>query len=135
MVPRSLLHGAKPLAFPEWYTKHFFINDFIRGTGYAGSFVGELYLLGGYFTLIFGYLIIGYICSRVQKFSKSNNITATLVYSLFIYTILILPRYDLASLLIDVVFLYLPIIILCGGIENCNNQTQEGTLRICLKNY
>ena len=38
-----------------------------------------------------------------------------LVYSLFIYTILLLPRYDLASLLIDAVFLYMPLILICGG--------------------
>ncbi len=132
MVPRSLLGGAKPVAFPEWYTKHFFISDYLRGTGYAGSLVGELYLIGGFFTLIIGYLIIGYICSRIQEFSKKNsNITATLVYSLFIYTILLLPRYDLASLLIDTVFLYLPIILLCGGIDISNNQAQEGNSLIC----
>ena len=116
MVPRSLLGGNKPLAFPEWYTKHFYPADYARGTGYAGSIVGELYLIGGVLFLILGYLILGYISARIQKNeSKSQTITSSLVYALFIYNILFLPRYDLASLLIDLVFLYFPIIILCRG--------------------
>lgn len=33
-----------------------------------------------------------------------------IVYAVFVYTVLLLPRYDLASLLIDLVFTYLPLI-------------------------
>lgn len=114
MVPRNLLGGTKPLAFPEWYTMHFHFTDYMRGTGFAGSMVGELYLIGGLFSLIIGYLIIGYISARVQRYrAHSSSIRDTLVYSLFIYTIFILPRYDLGSLLIDIVFMYLPIIWFC----------------------
>ena len=116
MVPRKLLGGQKPLAFPEWYTKHFYPTDFARGTGYAGSMVAELYLIGGIPLLIFGYLLIGYISARIHKnVLKQQNSGSLLVYSLFIYTILLLPRYDLASLLIDAMFLYLPLILICGG--------------------
>lgn len=122
MVPRKLLGGTKPLAFPEWYTKHFYINDYLRGVGYAGSMVAELYLIGGLFVLIFGYLTIGYICARIQKYRKQgDSIKETLIYSLFLYTIVILPRYDLASLLIDVVFMYFPIIWFCGGVHEGEN--------------
>lgn len=115
MIPRRLLGGVKPLAFPEWYTKHFYPADYARGTGYAGSLVAELYLIGGIPLLMLGYFVIGYISARIQKnITKRKNVLNLLIYSLFIYTILLLPRYDLASLLIDIVFLYLPIILLCS---------------------
>lgn len=120
MIPRKLLGGTKPLSFPEWYTKHFHFDDFIRGTGYAGSFVAELYLIGGIILVIFGYLLIGYFCARIQKYRENtSSIKDTLVYSLFLYTIFILPRYDLSSLLMDAVFMYFPIILFCG--ENKTN--------------
>ena len=116
MIPRRLLGGQKPLAFPEWYTKHFYPTDYARGTGYAGSMVAELYLIGGIPLLIFGYLLIGYISARIHKnVTRQQGSGSLLVYSLFIYTILLLPRYDLASLLIDAVFLYMPLILICGG--------------------
>ncbi len=116
MIPRKLLGGLKPPAFPEWYTIHFHFSDYLRGTGYAGSMVGELYLIGDVYLVIFGYLIIGYISARIQKFREhKSNIRDTLVYSLFLYTIFILPRYDLSSLLMDAVFMYFPIIWFCGG--------------------
>jgi oligosaccharide repeat unit polymerase len=121
MVPRKLLGGNKPLAFPEWYTKHFYPTDYARGTGYAGSMIGELYLIGGIFLVVFGYFFIGYVCARIQKkgFNK-QNIHGRLVYSLFIYTILLLPRYDLASLLIDITFFYIPL-ILCMRFARVND--------------
>lgn len=116
MVPRGLLGGTKPLAFPEWYTKHFHPSDYARGTGYAGSMVGELYLIGGIPLLVVGYFMIGYICIRVQKRGdRAEDFFSVLIYSLFIYTILLLPRYDLASILIDVVFLYMPLVLCCRG--------------------
>lgn len=116
MVPRKLLGGIKPLAFPEWYTKTFHPTLYAKGIGYAGSFVAELYLIAGIPMVILGYFVVGYVCARIQKGnSHTNDFRKIMVYSLFVYTILLLPRYDLASLFIDVVFLYLPLIFLCKG--------------------
>lgn len=121
MVPRKLLGGVKPLAFPEWYTKHFYPADYARGTGYSGSMIGELYLIGGIFLVVFGYFFIGYVCARIEKKGlNKQKIQGRLVYSLFIYTILLLPRYDLASLLIDITFFYIPL-ILCMRFARVNN--------------
>lgn len=112
MFPRSLLGGQKPLAFPEWYTQHFYPADYARGTGYAGSMIAELYLIGGIVLVIIGYLFLGYLCARIQKRGmRQQDIQGRLVYSIFIYSILLLPRYDLASLLIDICFFYFPLII------------------------
>ena len=112
MVPGSLLGGNKPLAFPDWYTQHFYPADFARGTGYAGSMIGELYLIGGVVVVIVGYLFLGYLCARIQKRGmQQQDIQGRLVYSIFIYSILLMPRYDLASLLIDMTFFYFPLVI------------------------
>jgi oligosaccharide repeat unit polymerase len=111
MVPRAIIGDGKPLAFPEWYTYHFYPADYARGTGYAGSMVAELYLIGGLPLLVCSYAIFGFICARMQRRGRTkDDIVGNLVYAIFIYTLILLPRYDLASLLIDVVFTYCPIV-------------------------
>lgn len=111
LIPRSLLGGVKPLAFPEWYTSHFHPDNFFAGTGFAGSMVAELYLIGGAAFLVAGYALFGILCARVQiRGRRKGDVLGNLVYAVFVYTVLLLPRYDLASLLIDFVFTYLPII-------------------------
>ncbi len=116
MIPRKLLGGMKPLSFPEWYTFHFHYDDYLSGVGYAGSFVGELYLIGGVVLVFIGYFVVGYISARIQKYREHiNSSRDTLIYSLYLYTIFILPRYDLSSLLIDAIFMYLPIIWFCNN--------------------
>lgn len=122
LVPRKLLGGAKPLSFPEWYTKTFHINDYLRGTGYAGSLIGELYLIGGIAVVIVGFLAVGYISARIQRYREhGSSVKDTLVYSLFLYTMFILPRYDLSSLLMDGIFMYLPIVWFCGESDKKKN--------------
>ena len=111
MVPRVLLGGSKPLAFPEWYTYHFYPADYQAGTGYAGSIIGEFYLIGGVLLVIVAFFLIGFVTAKMQiRGRTSNDIVGNLVYAIYIYTLLLLPRYDLASLLIDVVFIYTPMI-------------------------
>lgn len=111
MVPRVLLGGSKPLAFPEWYTFHFYPSDYAAGTGYAGSMVGELYLIGGVFFVLLVYLIIGFVTAKMQKRGKlTGDTVGNVIYAIYIYTLLLLPRYDLASLAIDIVFIYAPIV-------------------------
>ncbi|SCH07722.1 Uncharacterised protein [uncultured Collinsella sp.] len=112
LIPSALLGGSKPLAFPEWYTYHFYPADYLAGTGYAGSMVGELYLIGGQMLLIFGYFCIGFVCARIQRRSRFvDDPVGNIVYAIAIYTMILLPRYDLASLLIDFVFSYVPLIL------------------------
>jgi hypothetical protein len=107
MVPRALLGGSKPLAFPEWYTFHFYPDDFIAGTGYAGSMIGELYLIGGAPLVCLGYVLIGFVTARMQeRGSSAGDVKGNVIYAVYIYTLLLLPRYDLASLVIDIVFVY-----------------------------
>lgn len=111
LVPRVLLGGVKPLAFPEWYTSHFYPDNFAAGTGYAGSMVAEFYLIGGVAVIIIGYALFGFLCARLQaRGSRANDPVGNMLYFLFIYLVLLFPRYDLASLLIDFVFTYIPII-------------------------
>ena len=111
LIPRSLLGGSKPLAFPEWYTSHFYPDNFTAGTGYAGSMAAELFLIGGLAVVIIGYAIFGVLCARIQiRGRQSDDAMGCIVYAVFVYTVLLLPRYDLASLLIDLVFTYLPLI-------------------------
>lgn len=111
MVPRALLGGAKPLAFPEWYTYHFYPADYIAGTGYAGSSIAEFYLIGGVVGVMLAYFVVGFVSARMQKRGRaSGDAAGNIVYAVFIYTILLLPRYDLASLIIDIVFVYAPLI-------------------------
>lgn len=113
VIPRALFAGgSKPLAFPEWYTMHFFPEDFSRGTGYAGSMIAELYLIGWIPMVILGYFIFGYLFSKLQKYSiNTTGMDRNIIYALSIYNVFLLPRYDLASILIDIFFLYLPIIL------------------------
>lgn len=111
LIPRSLLGGSKPLAFPEWYTSHFYPDNFTAGTGYAGSMAAELFLIGGLAVVIIGYAIFGVLCARIQiRGRQSDDAMGCIVYAVFVYTVFLLPRYDLASLLIDLVFTYLPLI-------------------------
>lgn len=125
MVPRRLLGGAKPLAFPEWYTKHFYPAEYVRGTGFAGSMVAELYLIGGVPLLAAGYFLIGFISAWIQRNAeKQNNGCSLLVYSLFIHTIFLMPRYDLATLLIEVCFMYFPILLTC---RKCMRMRYDGS--------
>lgn len=91
--------------FPDWYTQHFY-RLISPWNGYAGSMIGELYLIGGVVVVIVGYLFLGYLCARIQKRGmQQQDIQGRLVYSIFIYSILLMPRYDLASLLIDMTLL------------------------------
>lgn len=114
MVPGVLLGGNKPMAFPAWYSSHFYPETFARGVSFAGSTVGELYLLGGIPLLVLGYLLLGFLCAKMQRlFHKSRQTWAVLLYARFIYTIVFLPRFDLASLLIEFVFLDLPLLTVC----------------------
>lgn len=111
LIPRALLGGSKPLAFPEWYTYHFYPTDYQAGTGYAGSIIGEFYLIGGVPLIIIAFFLIGFVTAKMQIRGRTNNDTVgNLIYAIFIYTLLLLPRYDLTSLLIDVVFIYAPLI-------------------------
>lgn len=111
LIPRAMLGGAKPLAFPEWYTSHFYPDNFLAGTGYAGSMVAELYLIGGIAFVIAGYALFGFLSARLQaKSNNPGNPTGNMIYCLFVYLVLLFPRYDLASLLIDFLFTYIPII-------------------------
>ena len=111
LIPRALLGGSKPLAFPEWYTYHFYPADYQAGTGYAGSIIGEFYLIGGVPLIIIAFFLIGFVTAKMQIRGRTNNDTVgNLIYAIYIYTLLLLPRYDLASLLIDVVFIYAPLI-------------------------
>ena len=74
--------------------------------------VGELYLIGGQLLLIFGYFCIGFVCARIQRRSRFvDDPVGNIVYAIAIYTMILLPRYDLASLLIDFVFSYVPLIL------------------------
>ena len=111
MIPRALLGGSKPLAFPEWYTYHFHPADFQAGTGYAGSIIGEFYLIGGAPLVFAAFFLVGFVTAKMQIRGKAtNDIAGNLIYAIYIYTLLLLPRYDLASLLIDIVFIYIPMI-------------------------
>ena len=115
MIPRDLFDGLRPLSFSEWYTSHFYYEYYIHGVGLAGSFIGELFLIGGLFFVVLGYFSVGFFCASIQKYGmKHNFIKNTLVYSLFLYNIMVLPRYELSALVIDFVFLYVPILLLCN---------------------
>lgn len=114
MIPRKLLGGFKPLSFPEWNTYTFHFLDYQKGAGYAGSLVAELYLIGGVVIIIIGYFIIGSICYKMQRkvnIAYKFNQPANIISVIFVYTIAFLPRFDLASLFIDFVFLYIPMIL------------------------
>lgn len=110
-IPNALMGGEAPLAFPEWYASTFYPTDYALGAGFAGSMVAELYLVGGLVLLIVGYFLIGFISARIEvRNYETNDIIGNLVYAVFVYTLLLLPRYDLASLLIDIVFTYMPLV-------------------------
>lgn len=112
-IPRAFFEdNNKPVAFPEWYTMHFFPNDYARGTGYAGSIIAELYLIGWLPLVICVFFAFGYLFSKLEKFSDNRtHILKNIIYAISIYNIIVLPRYDFASIIIDLVFLYLPIIL------------------------
>lgn len=134
LIPRSLLGGSKPLAFPEWYTSHFYPDNFAAGTGYAGSMVAELFLIGGAAVVIIGYALFGVLCARVQmRGRRSDDAVGCIVYAVFVYTVLLFPRYDLASLLIDLVFTYLPLIWAVGSSLR-NSEPCEISQRKMLRN-
>ena len=72
--------------------------------------VAELFLIGGLTVVIIGYALFGVLCARIQiRGRRSDDAVGCIVYAVFVYTVLLFPRYDLASLLIDLVFTYLPL--------------------------
>lgn len=132
-VPRAMLGGAKPLAFPEWYTSHFYPDNFLAGTGYAGSMVAELYLIGGVAFIVVGYALFGFLCARLQaKSNTPGDPVGNMIYCLFVYLVLLFPRYDLASLLIDLLFTYIPVIWAMR--ISINRKTLQGKKRGAVRN-
>ncbi|WP_350454594.1 O-antigen polymerase [Slackia heliotrinireducens] len=111
LIPRALLGASKPMSFPTWYVATFHPDLYGTGVGFAGSMIAELYLIGGIEFLLLGYVAIGFICARMQRRGTlKGDPVGNIVYAIFIYTIVLLPRYDLASLVIDIAFIYLPLI-------------------------
>lgn len=106
-IPRKLF-GFKYLAFPEWYTYNFHYSMYSNGTGYAGSMVGEAYLIGHipFIIILFGF--IGILTIIIDKLYLKGYRG---VYAICIYIMFLLPRLDLGSLNIMLIFLIIPTII------------------------
>ena len=71
-----------------------------------------LYLIGGEVFFIIVYAIVGALCCYFQNelnraYYLDNEIS--IFYGLFIYILILLPRLDLATILINFLFLYMPI--------------------------
>ncbi|ETT71782.1 O-antigen polysaccharide polymerase Wzy [Bacillus mycoides] len=109
IVPRSLLGGEKPLAFPEWYTFNFHPYEYSQNIGYAGSIVAESYLFLSWAGIVLVSFAIGYISKFIDGLSKSNY---KIMYGICIYTFLIIPRLDFGSLLIIFMFSIIPMYML-----------------------
>jgi hypothetical protein len=105
-IPNSLF-GVNYSAFPSWYTKMFH-QEMLQG-GYAGSFIAEFYLYFSFPAVVFIYFIIGIFLKKIEKISRKN---LSVLLSLVMYIIFILPRLDLASLIILLIFQISPIILM-----------------------
>lgn len=106
-IPRKLF-GFKYLAFPEWYTYNFHPDMYIIGTGYAGSLVAEAYLIGQIPFIIFLFGILGVLSIKVDKLFLRGYKSA---YAICVYIFCLLPRLDLGSIVIMLIFLLLPAVI------------------------
>lgn len=104
IIPRRLL-GFKLLAFPEWYSSTFYPTQYSQGAGFAGSLIAEGYLIFSWLGVVILFLTIGLLTKKIDYLMKSNK---KVLFTVVLYIILFLPRYDLASIFISSIFMFLP---------------------------
>lgn len=111
IVPRSILPFNKPLSFPDWNTMTFDPIFYSIGGGYGGSIIIENYLILDVVGIIIFSVFIGLLIGYASKLRKRSNLNSleNINYSWIMYIVIFLPRLDLASLFMYLVFIFSPI--------------------------
>lgn len=103
-IPRKLF-GFKLLAFPEWYTNNFHPDLYAIGTGYAGSLVAEAYLIGHIPFIVILFALLGVLCRLADGLLLRGY---NGLYVISVYIMIMIPRLDLGSIFIMIVFMFIP---------------------------
>lgn len=97
----------------DLYSSGSVLNLYVKGQGAGSDIISQAYMDFGVFGVVGLLFLIGYIAKKIliTFYNDPNNIINSVLYCIFLGSIVILPRFDLAYLIKNIMYAYILITV------------------------